>query len=78
MTTFQKLNSLWPEIVKDEPKAALKIIENTWLKIEVSLPKLKLREIVISAREAVDDAHHLTTQGDQSYFDELISRDLAS
>ena len=78
MTTFQALSNYWANN-EDSITATKKLIENSWLKIEVKIPSTaKLAELIKHSREAIDDAKHLATKGDQSYFDELVQRDLAS
>jgi hypothetical protein len=78
MTTFQQLSLLASQQLGVKPELK-KLIENSWIKLELRIPKpLGLGELLSLTKEAIDDAKHFSSTGDQEYFDELVTRDLAS
>jgi hypothetical protein len=78
MNTFQQLSSYLSSGNK-ETKTFKKLLESSWLKVKLRAPApSQLSQLIRQVKEAISDAQHFSSEGEQEYFDELIQRDLAS
>ena len=78
MTTFQQLSTLLSskeEVQKDFNS----LISLSRSKLESRFPSAnKLIHFAELLKEALEDARHVSEQGDQEFFDELVGRDLSA